>query len=48
MQIFKRARKATYILRIAGLRNLDLNILPPPHIRLKAEKLDSDILFKTL
>ena len=45
MQIFKRPKKATYILRTAGLRNLDLE---PPPIRLKAEKLDRDILFKTL
>ena len=45
MQIFKRPKKPTYILRTAGLRNLDLE---PPPIRLKAEKLDRDILFKTL
>lgn len=49
MQIFKRPKKATYILRTAGLRNLDLEPPPPPPpIRLKAEKLDRDILFKTL
>jgi hypothetical protein len=49
MQIFKRPRKAMYTLSTAWLPILDLNNtpLPPAPIRLKAEKLDRDILFKT-